>query len=111
MHLIRGSLAISIAVSLVFGQAAQLRAAEPGQKIREKVESLGPGADVRVYGGQETPLRGTIESFDDSTFRLMRGETSKLFRYDEVNVLELSQKSYLAERGPDPEAAPRVLQT
>jgi hypothetical protein len=66
MHLIRGSLAISIAVSLVFGQAAQLRAAEPGfnhwlnvgiicpsskpnKTICIKADALTPGEIVAIY--------------------------------------------------------------
>ncbi len=108
MHLLRGPLAISIVASLALGQGYPLRAAERGEKIREKVERLGPGADVRVYDRQGNPLRGIIDRFDDSAIHLKTGEMDTVFRYNEINSLELAKKTYSAEGEVDPAAARRV---
>jgi ribosome maturation factor RimP len=108
MHIFRGFLAITIAASLAFGQSLSPRAAERGEKIREKVERLGPGADVRVQDRQGNTLRGTVESFDDSGFHLKTKDEDKVFRYYDVNLLELAKRNYSAQESPDPAAARRV---
>ncbi len=108
MHGIRGSLAIAITISLALGQGLPVVAAERADRVREKVERLGAGADVRVYDSNGNPLRGIIESFDESGFHLRLKETDKTFRYHEVNVLELAQSTYSAKGEPNPAAARRL---
>ena len=55
-------------------QAQATAAAERGEAVRQKVEQLGAGAEVRVMlKDQQQALRGTVESIDDSAFRLRPG--------------------------------------
>lgn len=81
-------------------QSQAMAAAERGEQFRLKVEQLGAGAEVRVMlKNQPNELRGTVESFDDSAFRLRPGETGeqKTVRYADVTRLEFAQRKYGAK--------------
>ena len=68
---------------------------ERGGEVWHKVEQLGAGAEVRVMlKNQGNELRGTVEPFDDSAFRLSPGGTGeqKTVRYADVARLEFAQR-------------------
>jgi small nuclear ribonucleoprotein (snRNP)-like protein len=92
-------------------QAQAMAATERGERFRQKVEQLGAGAEVLVQlKDQRIELRGTIESFDDSAFRLRPGRAGdqKVVRYADVTRIEFSQRKYRAEGSPDPVTVRRV---
>jgi small nuclear ribonucleoprotein (snRNP)-like protein len=94
-------------------QAQAMAATERGEGFRQKVEQLGAGAEVRVtLKDQRQSLRGTVESFDDSAFRLRpgRGGEQQTVRYVDVWVLEFTKTKYHADglSSSDPVTARRV---
>jgi ribosome maturation factor RimP len=92
-------------------QAQAMAATERSEGVRQKVEQLGAGAEVLVQlKDQQIELRGTIESFDDSAFRLRPGRAAeqKAVRYADVRRIEFSQRKYRAEGPPDPVTVRRV---
>jgi small nuclear ribonucleoprotein (snRNP)-like protein len=101
-------------INVGFPQQAQaMAAAERGDEFRQKVEQLGAGAEVRVTRrDQQRALRGTVESFDDSAFRLRPGGTGEptAVRYVDVTMLQFTKRKYRAEGSntPDPVTARRV---
>jgi hypothetical protein len=95
-----------------FPQQSQATAAtERSERIRQKVEQLGAGAEVRLMlRDQPQALRGTVESFDDSAFRLRQGgnEEQRAIRFADVTLLEFPQRKYHAGGSPDPVTVRRV---
>jgi len=94
-------------------QAQAMAAAEGSEKSRQKVEQLGAGAEVLVtLRDQQKELRGTVESFDDSAFRLRSGRNGeqRTVRYVDVTLLRFTKRKYRAEgsSASDPVTVRRV---
>ncbi len=111
----RGLVAIVLVGCIIpvgFPQQAQaMAAAERGEGFRQKVEQLGAGAEVRIMlRGQQQALRGTVESFDVSSFLLRSSGTAdqRTVRYADVSFLAFTRSTYRAEGSPDPVTARRV---
>jgi hypothetical protein len=93
-------------------QHAQAAAAsERGERLHQKVEHLGAGAEVRaMLRDQRIEPRGTIESVDDSAFRLQPGGNGerRAVGCTDVTLLEFTQGKYRAEGSADPVTARHV---
>ena len=106
--------AVACLINVGFPRQAQaMPAAERAEGLRQKVEQLGVGAEVRVIlNDRQQTLRGTIESFDDSSFGLRaRGaREQQTVRYVNVTLLEFTKTAYLAEgsNSSEPVTARRV---
>jgi len=104
--------AVACLIPVGFPQQAQaMAAAESSEGFRQKVEQLGVGAEVLVkLRDQQQALRGTVESFDDSAFRLRSGGTvdQGTVRYADVSFLAFASRTYRAKGSPDPVAVRRV---
>jgi small nuclear ribonucleoprotein (snRNP)-like protein len=77
-----------------------MAAAKRAEGFRQKVEKLGVGAEVRVtLNDQQQTLRGTIESFDDSSFGLRARGAGKeqTVRYVNLTLLEFTKTAYRAK--------------
>jgi small nuclear ribonucleoprotein (snRNP)-like protein len=120
MHkrILRGELVAIVAVACLINvgfprQAQAMAAAKRAEGFRQKVEQLGVGAEVRVtLNDKQQTLRGTIESFDDSSFGLRaRGAGEKqTVRYVNVTLLEFTKTAYRAKgsNSSEPVTARRV---
>jgi hypothetical protein len=93
---------------------------EPGQSekelkrqasFREKVESFGSGASIRVVmrgSSAKVEHRGEIDEISADSFKLRTKDHNLPIRYDQVEALSLKQCIYKAAGQPDPVQARRV---
>jgi hypothetical protein len=99
---------------LPFGDLAvslQAKAPKEPTALKQKVELLGVGANVKVQPKNGPQLRGSISAIEDNGFRLgSKGTASPEFvSYDQVSFLEYIHGSYKAAGQPDPVEARRVI--
>ena len=99
---------------LPFGDLAvslQAKAPKEPTALKQKVELLGVGANVKVQPKNKPELRGSISAIEDNGFRLSsKGTASPEFvSYDEVLFLDYVHGSYKAAGQLDPVEARRVI--
>lgn len=104
---------VACLINVGFPQQAQaMAAAERDEGIRQKVEQLGVGAEVRVKlrNQEKQVFRGTIRSIDEFTFQFQPAGAGdrRTIRYADVTLLEFTKEKYRAVGSPDPVAARRV---
>jgi ribosome maturation factor RimP len=79
--------------------------------FREKVESFGSGAAIRVVmrgSSAKAEYKGEIDEISTDNFKLRTKDHNLQIRYDQVEVLSLQQCIYKTAGQPDPVQARRV---
>ena len=79
--------------------------------VRQQVEQIGVGAEVKVKLAGGVKVRGNIQAIDDQGFVLDRGQQAshRRINYDQVARVTLASLVYRAAGVPDPIAASRVV--
>ena len=93
------------------GVSLQAKAPKEPTALKQKVELLGVGANVKVQPKNRPELRGSISAIEDNGFRLgSKGTASPEFvSYDEVLFLDYVHGSFKTAGQPDPVEARRVI--
>jgi ribosome maturation factor RimP len=89
----------------------QLAAPQNPNSVRQQVEQIGVGAEVKLKLAGGEKLRGNLQAIDDQGFVLDRGQQASHRRiaYDQVARVTLASLVYRASGAPDPIAASRVV--
>jgi ribosome maturation factor RimP len=79
--------------------------------VKQQVEQIGVGAEVKLKLAGGAKLRGNLQAIDDQGFVLDRGqqESHRRITYDQVARVTLASLVYRASGAPDPIAASRVV--
>ena len=80
--------------------------------VKQQVEQIGVGAEVKVKLAGGEKVRGNIQAIDDQGFVLDRGQKAshRRINYDQVARVTLASLVYRATGVPDPIAASRVVE-
>src|ERR1700676_4302686 len=79
--------------------------------VKQQVEQIGVGAEVKLKLAGGEKLRGNLQAIDDQGFVLDSGQRASHRRitYDQVARVTLASLVYRASGAPDPIAASRVV--
>ncbi len=79
--------------------------------VKQQVEQIGVGAEVKLKLAVGEKLRGNLQAIDDQSFVLDRGrqKSHRRITYDQVARVTLARLVYRASGAPDPIAASRVV--
>ena len=79
--------------------------------VKQQVEQIGVGAEVKLKLAGGEKLRGNLHEIDDQGFILDSGQQAKSRRisFDQVAQVTLASLTYRASGAPDPIAAGRVV--
>ena len=79
--------------------------------VKQQVEQIGVGAEVKLKLAGGEKLRGNLQAIDDQGFVLDRGQqkSHRRIAYDQVARVTLASLAYRASGAPDPMAASRVV--
>jgi hypothetical protein len=90
---------------------AEGQSPEGRELLKQKVELLGTGANLRVTLADGQKMKGHVSSLEDTGFTLKprKGGISRQVSYGEITELALLTKSYRASGAPDASEARRVI--
>lgn len=79
--------------------------------VKQQVEQIGVGAEVKLKLAGGEKLRGNLQAIDDQGFVLDSGQRASQRRiaYDQIARVTLARLVYRASGAPDPIAASRVV--
>jgi ribosome maturation factor RimP len=90
---------------------AEVHSPDSSGLLKQKVELLGIGANLRVKLADGQKMKGQVSSLDDTGFTLepQSGGLSRQVDYGEITELALLTRNYRASGAPDASEARRVI--